>query len=267
MRQGLSWGLLSTIAAGRRKWQNTPTPALFAAALTFNMSGRQRHIRKTRMLSFDEDEGGEEEALGAAQPPAAVKAAHAQRKAAAGGKPSLLSFGDDMGRDGCAPDARKKTSTTGTRTRPSLRVAPPPSAGADREGPTAFSSGAGEYTVEKLSELRKNARSFPGASDGSAGGKAAPAAAGGFKLAGSFKAAAPPKDDRFQYDVRAAGVVKPTPLTAPLLAQPPLPPPSEPTPPPPPPPGGPALPPPGQQQQQQLEDEEDLDIPDEEMIK
>lgn len=127
---------------------------------------------------------------------------------------------------------------------------------------------AGEYTAERLKELQNNARSVPASAK-----PAAPA----FKLSGSFKPAAPPKDDRFQYNVSAAAVVRP-PAEDLSLQRPssrsrggggapgdmPLPPPSEP----PPPAAG--APPPSLTQQATAaaaEDEDDeSDIPDEEMI-
>eukprot|EP00887_Chlorella_sp_A99_P007831 scaffold20.g7831.t1 len=230
---------------------------------------KQRSIRKKALLSFDEEEG-EEEGLGMARPPAAVKAAAAQRpkERKPAGK-ALLSFGDDeAGGEALAAGKKKGAGAAASgRARPSLHVAPPPPgvgvAGGD--GPTAFTSGAGEYTAERLGELRKNARSFPGGGGGT-GGSAPPGgltAPGGFTLAGSFKRAAPPKDDRFQYDVRAAGVVRPAPHKG---GEQLLPPPSEQPPPPPPPPDAAAAappPPPGPPPPE----EEDLDIPDEEMIK
>lgn len=102
------------------------------------------------------------------------------------------------------------------------------------------------------------------------------AASGGFKLSGSFKPAAPPKDDRFQYNVNAAAVVRPEAAQPARGAGPagsgdmPLPPPSEP----PPPPGGDAAaqqgaapPAAAAQGAAAAEDEgEEPDIPDEEMI-
>lgn len=121
---------------------------------------------------------------------------------------------------------------------------------------------AGEYSTERLRELAANTRSLPTSKPAAAGGGGP---LGGFKLSGSFKPAAPPKDDRFQYNVNAAGVVRPPPPEQPL-ARPgsrdaALPPPKEPPPP---------LPAAGEAAQQQaaaaVEDEEEPDIPDEDMI-
>ena len=120
--------------------------------------------------------------------------------------------------------------------------------------------GAGEYTAERLKELQQGVRSLPSSGQ-------PPQAAAAFKLAGSFKASAPPKDDRYQHNVSAAGVVaaaqlQQRPAAAAPLGDMPLPPPEEPPPPPPPPPPPAA----GQQQQQEVEEDEEPDIPDEDMI-
>lgn len=61
---------------------------------------------------------------------------------------------------------------------------------------------AGEYSSEKLSQLRQQTKSMPGAA-----AVAKPLhAAGGFKLSGSFKAAKKPADDR--YEVNASDMVR-----------------------------------------------------------
>ena len=60
--------------------------------------------------------------------------------------------------------------------------------------------GAGEYTADKLKELKKQAKSYTGPRASSSGPelKEDPDVQPAFKLAGSFKPAAAASDDRFQ---------------------------------------------------------------------
>ncbi|KAL4451797.1 hypothetical protein ABPG75_007459 [Micractinium tetrahymenae] len=175
------------------------------------MSGRQRNIRRQKAtLSFD-DEGEEAQDEGPAALPPAAKAAAAKQKekqrASAQKKSTLLSFDDDAGGDeeGGAASRGKAARQRGVMRAPGAGVPPPP---ADERAARVYTqvSAAGEYTADKLKELQRNARSAPTSKPAY---KPVAAPAGGFKLSGSFKAAAPPKDDRFQYNVNAAGVVRP----------------------------------------------------------
>ncbi len=59
---------------------------------------------------------------------------------------------------------------------------------------------AGEYSSEKLQQLRQQTKAMPGAPDA-----AKAVAAGGFKLSGSFKAATKSADGR--YEVNASDMV------------------------------------------------------------
>lgn len=233
------------------------------------MSGRQRNIRKKALTSFEADEDEEQAGAGGfGLPPAAKAAQRVRNKQQKAEKKALLSFEDDAGgEDGGGPTAKPKSSKLKGIVRAPGAAAPPP---ADERAQRVYTqmSGAGEYTAERLKELQNNARSVPASAK-----PAAPA----FKLSGSFKPAAPPKDDRFQYNVSAAAVVRP-PAEDLSLQRPssrsrggggapgdmPLPPPSEP----PPPAAG--APPPSLTQQATAaaaEDEDDeSDIPDEEMI-
>ncbi|KAL4419512.1 hypothetical protein ABPG77_002298 [Micractinium sp. CCAP 211/92] len=246
------------------------------------MSGRQRNIRRQKAtLSFDDDEGEEAQDEGpAALPPAAKAAAAAaaakrEKQRAAQKKATLLSFDDDAGdgAEGGAAAKAKPARPKGVMRAPGA-AAPPPAA--DERAARVYTqvSAAGEYTVEKLRELQKNARSAPNSKPAY---KPVAAASGGFKLSGSFKPAAPPKDDRFQYNVNAAGVVRPEEKQPARGAGPaggsdmPLPPPVEP---PPPAAGGspqqgaaPPAPAAAAPAAAAAEDEgEEPDIPDEEMI-
>lgn len=60
---------------------------------------------------------------------------------------------------------------------------------------------SGEYSNEKLQQLRQQTKSMPGAP-----AAAKPVDTGGFKLSGSFKAAKKPADDR--YEVSACDMVR-----------------------------------------------------------
>lgn len=64
---------------------------------------------------------------------------------------------------------------------------------------------AGEYSNEKLQQLRQQTKAMPGAPTAAA--KKAVEPTGGFKLSGSFKAAKKPADDR--YEVNASDMVSP----------------------------------------------------------
>ncbi|KAI3437850.1 hypothetical protein D9Q98_000296 [Chlorella vulgaris] len=230
---------------------------------------RQRSIRKKSVLSFDDEE--EEEGPPLALPPAAKAAQAARDKQRKAQKKVLLSF-DDVGGDadsGGPPSAKSRSGLPRASLRAPSAVAPPP---VDERAQriNTQTSGAGEYTAERLKELQQNARSLPASSK--------PAGAPAFKLSGSFKPAAPAADDRFQYNVQAGGVVRPSPQQQQSLARPssrgggamPLPPPSVP-----PPPGTGAVPPLAGQRAAAAaappasvaeEEEEEADIPDEEMI-
>jgi GC-rich sequence DNA-binding factor len=160
---------------------------------------KQRSIRKK--IATSDDDSDEQGSLAA--PPASIRALQQQRnkEKKTGEKKSLLSFVDDA-----AAGVSEAAHTL--KARPTLRAP-----GVHEAAPSATTqvSGAGEYTVERLQELRRGTLKPPG------GG--ASLATGGIKIAGSFKPAGTAADG----GVDARGVLSSAamPLPPPTAAPPP----------------------------------------------
>lgn len=211
-----------------------PPAAKAAAAAAAAKREKQRAAqKKATLLSFEDDAGDGEEGGAAAKakatrpkgvmrapdaaapPPAAdERAARVYTQMSAAGAPTWISAPAAARASCCSASQLGLRAALGQDCGASCvqpactcraQLLPPLSVASLQRAAHSLPQPAGEYTVEKLKELQKNARSAPSSKPA----YKPVAAGGGFKLSGSFKAAAPPKDDRFQYNVNAAGVVRP----------------------------------------------------------
>ncbi|CAK0740516.1 hypothetical protein CVIRNUC_001256 [Coccomyxa viridis] len=152
------------------------------------MSGRK--FRK-KVVAVEHDDGEEPESL--AMPPSSIKAKQARQQKERKEKKlvgkGLLSFGDDE--EGHGPVLAKekaKFKVSGAR----AAVSP-----AANSAPAATQlSAPGEYSAERLKELKANTAQLPASKVDKAAVKAASSAV--FKLSGSFKKPGAPQDDRFE---------------------------------------------------------------------
>ncbi|KAK9815407.1 hypothetical protein WJX72_003173 [[Myrmecia] bisecta] len=185
------------------------------------MSSRNRDKKfRRKVISAVVEREEEEEDFGSLAVPPATAAAKKDKTVQnrkKDKKASLLSFGTDE--EAALSKSKKKGSSFKAAGVDALKGI------AETSATRTQVSSAGEYSADRLNELKKNALSYPGSkSNGSSSAQAAskPLEAM-FKLSGSFKPAQVSQDDRFELPATALATDEPQQAEEALLPPPPRP--------------------------------------------